>query len=109
MGKEYYDRYQRFKVDGGYQMIPFIEIKPKNSDKSVVYHSQRTRMDKLSQEYYDNPYHGWLIMLANPQYGGVEENIPNNEIIRIPFPFKDSLQQYIEAVNEYERLYGNTK
>jgi len=109
MGKEYYDRYQRFKVDGGYQMIPFIEIKPKNSDKSVVYHSQRTRMDKLSQQYYDNPYHGWLIMLANPQYGGVEENIPNNEIIRIPFPFKDSLQQYIEAVNEYERLYGNTK
>ena len=86
-----------------------LKIKPKNSDKSVVYHSQRTRMDKLSQEYYDNPYHGWLIMMANPQYGGVEENIPNNEIIRIPFPFKDSLQQYIEAVNEYERLYGNTK
>ncbi len=109
MAKEYYDRYQRFKIDGGYQMIPFLKIKPKNSDKTVVYHSQRTRMDKLSQEYYDNPFHGWLIMMANPQYGGVEENIPDNEIIRIPFPFKDSLQQYIEAVNEYERLYGNTK
>ena len=86
-----------------------LKIKPKNSDKTVVYHSQRTRMDKLSQEYYDNPFYGWLIMMANPQYGGVEENIPDNEIIRIPFPFKDSLQQYIEAVNEYERLYGNTK
>ena len=65
-------------------------------------------MDKLSQQYYDNPYHGWLIMLANPQYGGVEENIPDNEIIRIPYPFRDSLQQYIEAVNEYERLYGES-
>ncbi len=109
MGQEYYDRYQRFKVDGGYKMIPFIKIKPKQSDKTVVYHAQRTRMDKLSQQYYDNPYHGWLIMLANPQYGGVEENIPDNEIIRIPFPFRDSLQQYIEGVNEYERLYGDSK
>tara|TARA_Y100000401_G_scaffold109169_1_gene105111 strand:- start:4996 stop:5322 length:327 start_codon:yes stop_codon:yes gene_type:complete len=108
MSKEYYDRYQRFKVDGGYTMIPFIKITPKQSDKTVVYHSQRTRMDKLSQQYYDNPYHGWLIMLANPQYGGVEENIPDNEIIRIPYPFRDSLQQYIEAVNEYERLYGES-
>ena len=89
-------------------MIPFIKITPKQSDKTVVYHSQRTRMDKLSQQYYDNPYHGWLIMLANPQYGGVEENIPDNEIIRIPYPFRDSLQQYIEAVNEYERLYGES-
>ncbi len=108
MSKEYYDRYQRFKLDGSYTMIPFIKITPKQSDKTVVYHSQRTRMDKLSQQYYDNPYHGWLIMLANPQYGGVEENIPDNEIIRIPYPFRDSLQQYIEAVNEYERLYGET-
>ena len=108
MSKEYYDRYQRFKLDGSYTMIPFIKITPKQSDKTVVYHSQRTRMDKLSQQYYDNPYHGWLIMLANTQYGVVEENIPDNEIIRIPYPFRDSLQQYIAAVNEYERLYGET-
>ena len=108
MSKEYYDRYQRFKVDGGYKPLPFIKIEPKNSDKTVVYNAQRTRLDKLSQKYYDNPFHGWLIMLANPQYGGVEENIPDNEIIRIPYPFRDSLQQYIEAVNEYERLYGES-
>tara|TARA_R110000824_G_scaffold93331_8_gene225819 strand:+ start:151 stop:480 length:330 start_codon:yes stop_codon:yes gene_type:complete len=109
MSKEYYDRYQSFKVDGKYKPLPFIKIKPKATDKTVVYYSQRTRMDKLSQEYYNNPYHGWLIMLANPQFGGVEESIPNNEIIRIPFPFRDSLQQYIGAVNTYEALYGNKK
>ncbi len=66
-------------------------------------------MDKLSQQYYGNPYHGWLIMLANPQYGGVEENIPDSEIIRIPFPFRDSLQQYITGVNTYEALNGDKK
>ena len=109
MSKEYYDRYQRFKLDGSYTMIPFIKITPKQSDKTVVYHSQRTRMDKLSQQYYDNPYHGWLIMLANPKYGGVEESIPDNEIIRIPFPFKASIEQYMSAVNNYEALYGGDK
>ena len=107
MGKEYYDRYQQFKVDGKYKPLPFIKIKPKSSDKTVLYEKQISRMDKLSQLYYGNPYHGWLIMLANPQYGGVEGDIPNNEIIRIPFPFKDSLQQYIRAVQRYETLYGS--
>ena len=106
---QYYDRYQKFKSNGKYKMIPFIKLEPKPTDKTVVYFSQRTRMDKLSQQYYDNPYHGWLIMLANPKYGGVEESIPDNEIIRIPFPFKTSIEQYMSAVNSYEALYGSNK
>lgn len=105
MGKEYFDRYQSFKFDGNYIPLPFIKISPKDSDKTVVYNSSRSRLDKLSQIYYDNPYHGWLILLANPQYGGVEENIPNREIIRIPFPFRDSIQQYIDEVEKYKKLY----
>ena len=106
MGKEYYDRYQKFKVNGKYKPLPFIKLDPKSSDKTVVYRSQFSRLDKLSQSYYGNPYHGWLILLANPQYGGVEENIPDDEIIIIPFPFRDSLQQYIDKVEEYKTLYG---
>lgn len=106
MGKEYYDRYQKFKVNGKYKPLPFIKLDTKPSDKSVVYRSQFSRLDKLSQSYYGNPYHGWLILLANPQYGGVEENIPDDEIIIIPFPFRDSLQQYINKVEEYKTLYG---
>ena len=105
MGKEYFDRYQSFKFDGNYIHLPFIKIPPKDSDKTVVYNSFRSRLDKLSQIYYDNPYHGWLILLANPQYGGVEENIPDREIIRIPFPFRDSIQQYIDEVEKYKKLY----
>jgi hypothetical protein len=106
MGKEYYDRYQKFKIDGTYKPLPFIKIDRKPTDKTVVYRSQFSRLDKLSQTYYGNPYHGWLILLANPQYGGVEENIPDDEIILIPFPFRDSLQQYIDKVEEYKNLYG---
>jgi hypothetical protein len=85
MGNQYFDRYQDFKVDGGYKPLPFIKIEPKNSDKTV---------------------HGWLILLANPIYGGVEENIPDKEIIRIPFPLTDSIQQYIKAVEKYKLLNG---
>jgi hypothetical protein len=106
MGKEYYDRYQKFKVNGSYKPLPFIKLDTKPTDKTVVYRSQFSRLDKLSQIYYDNPYHGWLILLANPQYGGVEENIPDDEIIVIPFPFRDSLQVYIDKVEEYKTLYG---
>ena len=85
MSTEYYNRYQKFNFNGKYKPLPFIKIEPKSSDKTVLYRQTKSRMDKLSQEYYGNPYHGWLIMLANPQYGGVEESIPNNEIIRILF------------------------
>ena len=106
MSTEYYNRYQKFNFNGKYTTLPFIKIEPKSSDKTVLYRQTQSRMDKLSQEYYGNPYHGWLIMLANPQYGGVEESIPNNEIIRIPFPFKDSLQQYISEVQKYQKLNG---
>ena len=106
MGKEYYYRYQKFKVNGSYKPLPFIKLDTKPTDKTVVYRSQFSRLDKLSQIYYDNPYHGWLILLANPQYGGVEENIPDDEIIVIPFPFRDSLQVYIDKVEEYKTLYG---
>tara|TARA_Y100001972_G_scaffold128615_1_gene190528 strand:- start:1479 stop:1805 length:327 start_codon:yes stop_codon:yes gene_type:complete len=106
MSTEYYNRYQKFNFNGKYKPLPFIKIEPKSTDKTVLYRQTQSRMDKLSQEYYGNPYHGWLIMLANPQYGGVEESIPNNEIIRIPFPFKDSLQQYISEVQRYQKLNG---
>jgi gentisate 1,2-dioxygenase len=106
MSTEYYNRYQKFNFNGKYTPLPFIKIEPKSSDKTVLYRQTQSRMDKLSQEYYGNPYHGWLIMLANPQYGGVEESIPNNEIIRIPFPFKNSLQQYISEVQKYQKLNG---
>ena len=102
----YFDRYESFRDNGEMKPIPGIRIPVGSNDKTVVYKMGQTRLDILSQRYYNNPYHGWLILLANPQYGGVEENIPNKEIIVIPFPFRDSLQQYIDKVEEYRTLYG---
>ena len=45
-------------------------------------------------------------MLANPQYGGLEFNIKDGDVIRIPYPFDSALERYIAQVNRYKQLYG---
>ena len=104
---QYYDRYKDFRVNGEVKPIPFVLIQSIDTDKQYVYKQGQTRLDILSQKYYNNPYHGFLIMLANPQYGGLEFNIPDNEIIRIPFPFKSALERYESSVKLYKSLYGD--
>jgi hypothetical protein len=106
MAEQYLDRYKRFKSDEDYQPIPGIKIPQKSTDKTILYKLGSTRFDNLSNDYYDSPYFGWLIMLANPQYGGLEFNIPNNAPIRVPFPFVPSVNDYLDGIEKYKRLYG---
>jgi len=86
--------------------VPGLSIQSQSGDKSVVYKAGETRLDKLSNQYYNTPYCGWLIMLANPQFGGLEFLIPDLSIIRIPFPFETGIDRYIQEVNKYNILYG---
>jgi len=102
----YYDRYEKFRNNGIVEVIPGIKIRPESTDKQTMYKVGKTRMDKLSQEYYGNPYHGWLIMLANQQYGGMEFSIPDESTIRIPFPFTNAIERYILEVKKHKELYG---
>ena len=66
-------------------MVPSIRLNPKASDRKIVYKTGKSRLDKLSQQFYDSPYYGWLIMLANPNIrgSGVEYSRPdtNNSTI----------------------------
>lgn len=103
---QYYDRYEKFRIDGSIKPLPFIRIPENNTDKTVVYKLGETRLDILSQKYYNNPYHGFLIMLANPKYGGLEFDIKDGDVIRIPYPFESALERYIAQVNRYKELYG---
>jgi hypothetical protein len=103
---KYFDRYEKFKFRGTTTPIPYIRMVVESTDKNVVYKLTQTRLDKLSQTYYNNPYHGFLIMLANPQYGGLEFNIKDGDVIRIPYPFDSALERYITQVNRYKELYG---
>ena len=103
---QYFDRYSKFKNNGEIKPIPGLKIESSNTDKSIVYTLGQTRLDIVSQTYYNNPYHGYLIMLANPQYGGLEFNIPDGSILTIPFPLNKSLEQYQNEVIKYIELNG---
>lgn len=102
----YFDRYKKFREDGQIKPIPGLKIPIEGTDKTVVYTLGETRLDILSQTYYNDPYHGFLIMLANPQYGGLEFNIKSNDIIRVPFPLNSAIERYLNSIETYKKLYG---
>ena len=106
MSRNYYDRYQEFVDDGKFRIVPGIEIPIKGSDKYIQFKKGKDRLDKLSQNYYDSPTFGWMILLANPLAGSLEFEIPDNFFLRIPFPLVSSLQDYIRGVELYNLYYG---
>lgn len=101
-----YNRYSKFTSNGTIDLVPFVEIKKMPSD-FYVYHNKETRLDMLSYEYYGDPNYGWLIMQANPCYGSLEFNIPENALLRIPFPLELAITNYNDGIKKYKLLYGN--
>lgn len=106
MSRDYFDRYQYFEKDGNFRIVPGVDIPIKTTDKYEFYKVGKTRFDKISQDYYNTPTFGWLIMLANQTLGGIEFEIPDNSLIRIPFPLITTLQDYKRAVDLYYLYYG---
>ena len=106
MSRDYFDRYQFFIEDGNFKIVPGIELPIKGTDKYLNYKKGQTRLDKVSQDFYGTPVFGWLILLANPQSGSIEFEIPDNFILRIPFPLTSSLQDYKRVVELYNLYYG---
>lgn len=102
----YYNRYKTTNSDEQYNIVPFVKLTPKESDKFFIYEVNRTRLDKLSQEYYSSPFYGWLIMLANPEYGSSEWDIPSGTPIRIPFPLDVTLEEYKNKLADLNALYN---
>jgi hypothetical protein len=105
MGR-YFDRYNNFRKENEIKPIPGLFVEESPSDKKIIYKLGDTRLDKVSNIYYNSPYYGWLIMLANPEYGGLEFNIPDQTVIRVPFPLDSGLERYSLAANKYISLYG---
>lgn len=103
---QYYNRYIEFESNGVSKILPFIKIKKQDTDKTILYELGKTRLDIVSDTYYNDPLYGWLILQANPEYGGIEFLIPDQSLIRIPFPFDSALGRYITEVQKYKNLYG---
>lgn len=102
----YYNRYSQFISNGQNLPLPGITLPIGSEDKYYIFRQGKDRLDKLSNLYYSNPYSGWIIMLANPEFGGLEFLIPDMTTIRIPFPFNDALSRYETEINNNIILYG---
>lgn len=96
----YYDRYREFRKDGEIPVLPFIEIERDGGDLFIVYDKGKMRFDSLSYKYYGDPNYGWLILQANPQYGGWEYSIPDSVTLRIPYPLQTALNRYERKITE---------
>lgn len=103
---EYYNRYKHLVKNNENMIMPKITLAYSSMDKQVVFKKGVTRFDKLSQEYYGNPLHGFLISVANPHIDGMEFDIEEGTVIRIPYPFESALTLYNNAINEYIYLEG---
>jgi hypothetical protein len=106
MAYQYYNRYSDFVINGEQTIVPFVQIAQKVTDKTFIYKVGQSRLDKTSQEFYNSPYFGWLILQANPEFGGLENNIYDGAILIIPFPLLPSLQDYKAALENHFYYYG---
>ena len=73
-----YDRYKAFRTDGKISVL------------SGKWHSG-----------YD-----WLILMANPELGNMEFEIPDGSIMRIPYPLNTTLESYSNQIEKFNKLYG---
>ena len=77
-----------------------VKLTKKPSDLRISW-KETKRLDKVSNNVYGSPFYGWLILLANPEYGGLEFDIPEGASLRVPFPLMESLQDYQTKVDNY--------
>ena len=106
MALEYFNRYQNFLINGQQTVVPYVKVPIKTTDKKFVYKLGMSRLDKVSQQFYDSPFFGWLILASNPEFGGNEFSIPDGSILTIPFPLLASLQDYNNALQKQFYYYG---
>lgn len=97
----YVDRYKKFRNNGNFRVVPFIEIPKYNTDLYITFDKATMRLDNLSYKYYSSPDYAWLIMLANPELGSLEYQIEDGVTMRIPYPLDIALMRYDTGVTNY--------
>ena len=97
-----YDRYVALKnSDGTINSMPFISLPANTSDKFEFWRTESSRLDKISQKYYGNPFYDFLILYANNSYVS-EFDIPENAILRIPLPLDKARADYEAMINQFK-------
>jgi len=77
--------------------MPPILIKERDTDYWVTYNKSKNRLDRIAFNVYQEEDCKNIIMWANPEYF-IEYDIPDNTVIRVPFPLTDVLQEISEKI-----------
>ena len=101
-----YDRYKRYRVNGKVLFPGVMKVEPKSTDFFEIYEAGRSRLDKISFDYYGDANYDWLILMANPEIDGLEFNIPDGYELRIPYPLNITLENLNNLIDRYNILYG---
>lgn len=97
-----YNRYTMLKNENGsIQPMPFVKLPINSTDKYEFWNTNTSRLDRLALKYYRNPFYDFLILYANSEYNS-EFDIPENTLIRIPFPLEKAIADYEEILNQYK-------
>ena len=95
----YYNRYTAFMKEGVVMPgVPFIKISRAASDLKIKFDKKTMRMDTLSYKHYGDPNYGWLILQANPKYGGFEFRIDNGDELYIPYPLDSAIERFEKGI-----------
>ena len=98
-----YKRYELLKnTDGTTDAMPFVNLPQNPSDKFEYWNVNFSRLDKLSQKYYGNPFYDFLILYGNYIYLN-EFDIPDGALIRIPFPLSKAKGDYEAALQAFKK------
>ena len=80
--------YKPLKENDMLKDMPPVKISSRRSDKYITYNKNVMRLDYIAGQIYEDETMWRLIMWANPEYF-LEFDIPDNAVIRIPFPLND--------------------
>jgi hypothetical protein len=95
-----YNRYAILEnTNGTTEQMPFVVLPVNPSDKYETWNTEYYRLDKLSQKYYNSPFYDYLILYANGYMS--EFDIPDGQLIRIPFPLAKVKSDYEAALTAY--------
>lgn len=84
--------YKPLKVNDSLLDMPPVKISMRKTDKYITYQKDKVRLDFIAGEIYKDETLWRLIMWANPEYF-LEFDIPDNAVIRIPYPLNDVLAE----------------
>jgi hypothetical protein len=84
--------YKPLKENDTLKDMPPVKISFRKTDKYITYRKNMMRFDSIAGEIYEDETLWRLILWGNPEYF-IEFDIPDNTIIRIPYPLNDVLAE----------------